>query len=1270
MKMFKLTKPLDEQGVSVVLGAILLLGIGIAVGSLVYSEYVQSTLHSTEAGFMNDVGGKFVQLQSSISTMGVGQWSIVNLKMNPSFPFFIPTQGEVGTLSANPGEASSALSQLSAKIWNSVGGSSGTSIALNSDNDDEYWEANQVVFSERFLNTNLWYGPQVIPPDNQGTAGFDPITTYPNGDGTGSINVDTRNQAVPGVFTENAVWWLKRDLGVSLSNIPITLQAWLGHGESWSDINQPPTAANAIWRIDVENGYQATSPQNLYAHQEKTTIPSGDNYYSLKNVSAENTGTNLTVSTADNGRKLWGSFVYPLAGFNTIPASTWNIDYRSWVSVPPVYDNVSSENVYQGGTTGFTNAQVADNNYENIYETDYGAAAFDNYAYVSSYSVTTGSLDNFDNQKQENGGWSTLSMAYVSTDNNITNGAFTTNDNGWTSYNNGYASIAWTSSGYANGGAENISSTQKNKSGEGYVYENLPTMIPAGSTVILSYAWQKGYQVAVPTQQDIIVTLVKPSGATVDIDNQLGAPAAYNTWYTINKDISSYFTENGTYQIRMRYLVLTPNTTGAEGSAKFDEVRIIENNYRLDVFENVGSVIAGNSYKVQLNFRLNNNKENFRVQVQNASNGWDNFDNVITYSGGNWTTWENNINPSYIVGNTVRLRFVDNTGKYPLTTNLQLDYVRVKSTTDAAPVFLENVQQNITGIPSADNYQLQTGYYTAGNEAFSVYLYNFTTLSWDNVGVLTGGSSGSQNTFTYIIDSDHISSGNVYVRYVQPNSDTILSSLMVDYTRVKISYTVAAHASIDILIRKSDNNKQTLVADVENSANLTLAESTLPASYSFGGYAGFGQTDYLEIDYYCDVLSSAPGSTAYLKIDNTSLAPTDQTRVENVLFGYPSNSWNTLLSSMDSSIGVNGAKYWIENYSRPINGTVDNIRIYLYALINASGNHLATADTWVDDISLLAGPPFWDNVLIGSKQILSPQYVDNVVVTIGFTSADSGSIDNLYLLENNHADNWLINPVLNLADNLSKKVPADSKQYYSFTIDIENNRGKYIDNNGIIWLNFLAENDTSPFRLQFDYVNFQVSYEPGYEQNEFIQGYYGSSGALTFQMNLYSFPNQNYIYDDGAVILSQNSTSVMFSPPIPPLVDVSDINGDPNNIEVDVNHVALIGYPPPPITKTGYASVGAKLENEYPVFGPPNNLPENSTVVIKIENSPLTAKAWQDYLIDRANYFMSENFFYSKGFHADYATDENWLTLTIWNPDFAPHILYYEYVKEVSFSIS
>jgi hypothetical protein len=44
-----------------------------------------------------------------------------------------------------------------------------------------------------------------------------------------------------------------------------------------------------------------------------------------------------------------------------------------------------------------------------------------------------------------------------------------------------------------------------------------------------------------------------------------------------------------------------------------------------------------------------------------------------------------------------------------------------------------DVQHNITGIPAADSYRLEIKYYTAGDqEPVSLYLYNFSTGSWEN----------------------------------------------------------------------------------------------------------------------------------------------------------------------------------------------------------------------------------------------------------------------------------------------------------------------------------------------------------------------------------------------------------------------------------------------------------------------------------------------------------------------------------------------------------
>ncbi|MEW5994776.1 MAG: PGF-pre-PGF domain-containing protein, partial [Candidatus Zixiibacteriota bacterium] len=104
----------------------------------------------------------------------------------------------------------------------------------------------------------------------------------------------------------------------------------------------------------------------------------------------------------------------------------------------------------------------------------------------------------------------------------------------------------------------------------------------------------------------------------------------------------------------------------------------------------------------------------------------------------------------------------------------------------AARVYRENVQHNITGIPTSDNYSLEIEYYTAGDsEPVSVYLYNFSTGSYENKGNIVGGSAPSPNLFRLDnLPSNYISSGEVRVRYVQPDNDYTRTDLMIDFVRV------------------------------------------------------------------------------------------------------------------------------------------------------------------------------------------------------------------------------------------------------------------------------------------------------------------------------------------------------------------------------------------------------------------------------------------------------------------------------------------------------
>jgi hypothetical protein len=92
------------------------------------------------------------------------------------------------------------------------------------------------------------------------------------------------------------------------------------------------------------------------------------------------------------------------------------------------------------------------------------------------------------------------------------------------------------------------------------------------------------------------------------------------------------------------------------------------------------------------------------------------------------------------------------------------------------------------------------------------------------------------------------------------------------------------HVDVDLLVRKSDGVIRTALAtSVADSTDLTSTPTTLSGTYSMAAYSVVDQTDYLEIDYYVDVVSGTSGVAAYLRIDDNALPAADQTRVANVV---------------------------------------------------------------------------------------------------------------------------------------------------------------------------------------------------------------------------------------------------------------------------------------------------------------------------------------------------------------------------------------------------
>jgi hypothetical protein len=160
--------------------------------------------------------------------------------------------------------------------------------------------------------------------------------------------------AVPGsVQTVDSDYFIGRSAGTATSTIAYNPSGYslLGSTTLVSGTTGDLVSNNGVY-MTFRSYASATSAQNLYAHQETTTI-GGNSYYLQKLESADATGTTLLASMATTGRQLLGRFVYPLTGISSIPASTWTNFYRVWRGSDPsiAYDAVGSGNNGDGATT-------------------------------------------------------------------------------------------------------------------------------------------------------------------------------------------------------------------------------------------------------------------------------------------------------------------------------------------------------------------------------------------------------------------------------------------------------------------------------------------------------------------------------------------------------------------------------------------------------------------------------------------------------------------------------------------------------------------------------------------------------------------------------------------------------------------------------------------------------------------------------------------------------------------------------------------------------
>jgi len=455
-----------------------------------------------------------------------------------------------------------------------------------------------------------------------------------------------------------------------------------------------------------------------------------------------------------------------------------------------------------------------DNVYEVISEQNTAAGTR---TYVSAQTVTEGGADNVMKAQDNDENYEIISESdYGGSGNVVTNGTFNVDNSSWTfSASSGSPTGYWDSSGYANGGCmEIVAENGSDYSGVGIWEQEISTTIEASSTVLLSYAWKKGYAGVEPDTQNFSISVMKPSGATVDIDSQSGPPDQYDTWYTVeNKDVSSFFDESGTYTIEFSFFYINGSDPTAADNVSLDELvlDVIGSKYRANVQHNITGIGAGAAYTLELKYYTGGDSEQFSVYIYNfTTTTWDYAGSLFGGSTSAPRIFENNIDSDHISGNEVRVRYVQQDDD-ATQSRLMLDYTRVMT---GAPEYSLNWEHRVLVSTGRENYTVMVYGHGGSDESVDVFIRNFSGAgSWENMGTM---NTTDNLIYKFIADgsiSDYLnpSGGEMCIKYDDATSgDATRTSIYLDmvvveenYDSVLAGFIDAAKAQMNIFIDRT-----------------------------------------------------------------------------------------------------------------------------------------------------------------------------------------------------------------------------------------------------------------------------------------------------------------------------------------------------------------------------------------------------------------------------------------------------------------------------------
>jgi len=161
--------------------------------------------------------------------------------------------------------------------------------------------------------------------------------------------------------------------------------------------------------------------------------------------------------------------------------------------------------------------------------------------------------------------------AYASPAEYLLNPSFTGGTTSWTLGTTTYDSTVYQDTA---GSIKTINAIGRNKTATGTCSQTIGTAINSTDTVKLSLYWKKGYTSGVEVQ-DVKVEIALPSDPTTFITIWIDTQMGNIDWTAVTDlDVSSYFTETGTYQFRYYMYVENPNKPDAQVWAWIDNTHL------------------------------------------------------------------------------------------------------------------------------------------------------------------------------------------------------------------------------------------------------------------------------------------------------------------------------------------------------------------------------------------------------------------------------------------------------------------------------------------------------------------------------------------------------------------------------------------------------------------------------------------------------------------------------------------------------------------------